>query len=121
MTKRVKNLEKLAEIINNGAPVEVLFDLGEGTNRSVSYITYIDGKTTISDRIESSPKIRMYNEEGITFMDITDPTDKYQYEGLTPQGAVFEESSNPPYDLGDLTVDLGEGKTLGITHFYRPE
>ena len=41
------------------------------------------------------------------------------YKNLRPQNAVFEQPEHPDYELGDLEIDLGEGKKLGITHFRR--
>ena len=72
MTKRVNRLEELGEIIREGKPAEVLYDLGKGKERTEALVTYIDGDSRISDRITSSPLIRLYEDNGGISMDITD-------------------------------------------------
>ncbi len=122
MTKRVKNPEELGAIINERKPTEVIYDLGEGKKRTELILTYMDGRSKISDRIASSPLIKLCAQNGAVSMDITDSdtnADRYSYKNLTPKGAVFETPDHPSYDLGNLAIDLGEGRQLGISQFYR--
>jgi len=122
MTKRVNTPEELGVVIREGKPIEVLYDLGEGEKRTELLVTYIDGESRISDRIASSPLIKLCEKDGGISMDITDSdkkADRYSYKNLTPRGAVFEAPDHPQYDLGSLAIDLGEGGELGISQFYR--
>ena len=128
MIKRVNRLEELGEIIELGEPIEVLYDLGEGRERTELLVTYIDGNSRTTNRIVSSPQIRLYKNKSGTLMDITDSdeaTDRYSYRGLRPLGAEFEMPSRPPdelgYELGDLEINLGEGRQLGISQYAREE
>ena len=128
MIKRVNRLEELGGIIREGKPTEVLYDLGEGDERTELLVTHIDGSSRTTNRITSFPQIRIYRNEGRTLMDITDSdeaADRYSYNGLRPIGAEFETSSRPSdelgYDLGDLTVDLEGGRQLGISQYARGE
>ena len=113
---KVNGLEELGEIIRRGQPAEVLYDLGEGEERTELLVTYIDGDSRTTNRIASSPQIRLYKDGGGTLMDITDPDengDGYAYRNLRPRGAVFEQPNHPPHELGEPTevlYDLGEGK-----------
>ena len=122
MIKRVNRLEELGKVIERGVPTEVLYDLGEGEERTELLVTYIDWKSRITDRIASSPLINIYRNNGEILMDITDSdrnADGYLYRGLRPRGAVFEPPTHPLYELGDLEIDLGEGKKLGISQYVR--
>lgn len=128
MIKRVNRLEELGGIIRERKPTEVLYDLGEGEERTELLITYIDGNSRITDRIASSPQIRLYRDKGGILIDITDSdkaADRYSYNGLRPLGAEFEMPSRPSdelgYELGDLTVDLEGGRQLGISQYAREE
>jgi len=124
MIKRINELEKLGEVIERGEPAEVLYGLGEGRNRTELLVTYIDGSRRITDRIASPPLIKLYGNNGAVSMDITDSdenADRYAYRNLRPLGAVFEQPTHPPYELGDLEIDLGEGKKLGISQYAREE
>ena len=123
-TERVTELEDLGERINSGTPAEILYDLGEGEKRTELLVSYIDKETNVSQRITSPPRISLRVANGRTLMDITDSdsnTDGYRYENLTPQGATYEEQEHPPYELGNLAIDLGEGKRLGISPYFRSE
>ena len=122
MTKRVNRLEELGEIIREGKPAEVLYDLGKGKERTEALVTYNDGNIETYNRITSSPLIKLYEDNGGISMDITDSdqnADGYSYTGLRPQGVVFGQPKNPPYELGDLAIDLGEGKQLAIAPYLR--
>ncbi len=124
MTKRVYNPEELGAVIRERKPTEVLYDLGEGGKRTELIVTYMDGKSKISDRIASSPLIKLCEQEGNISMDITDSdtnADRYSYKNLRPKDATFGKPEHPDYDLGDLDIDLGEGRQLGISQFYRQE
>ena len=123
MEKRADKLEKLERIINEGNPTETLFELGEGEKRTGLLVTYIDGESIISDRITSSPLIKLYNTNGRISMDIddSDKGDRYSYKNLKPQGAVFGHSRYFTHEFGDLAINLGNNKTLGISHYARPE
>ncbi|MCH7534935.1 MAG: hypothetical protein IH948_04195 [Bacteroidetes bacterium] len=84
-------------------------------------MTYIDGNR-ITDRIASSPLIKLYRSNGEISMDITDSdrnADGYLYRDLRPLGAVFKQPDNPPYELGDLEINLGEDRRLGISQYAR--
>ncbi|MAG07625.1 hypothetical protein CMI46_02315 [Candidatus Pacearchaeota archaeon] len=101
-----------------------MYNLGEGEERTELLVTYIDGDSKISDRIASSPRIKLYKENEEVCMDITDSdrvSDRYEYTKLKPLNAVFEQPEHPDYELGDLTINLPEGKLLGISQFYREE
>ena len=122
MIKRVNNPEELGDIINEGKPTEVLYDLGEGKKRTELIVTYMDGESRISGRIVSSPLVKLCEKNGYTSMDIVDSdknADGYSYRDLTPKGAIFEKPDHPLYELGDLTIDLGGERKLGISQFYR--
>ncbi len=124
MIKRVNRLDELGEIIGFGEPTEVLYDLGEGKERTELLVTYIDGNSRTINRIASSPQVRLYKDKSGTLMDITDSdenADRYAYKNLRPLGTDFEQPTHPPYELGDLTVDLGEGRQLGISQYAREE
>lgn len=118
---RVTRLEDLGEIIERGEPVEALYDLGKGEERKEVLVTLTDGDVKITNRITSSPLFELCKANGGTSMNITDSNrnaDGYAYS-LTPQGAVFEQPDHPPYELGSLAIDLGKGKQLGISPYYR--
>ena len=125
---KVNRLEELGEIIERGQPAEVLYDLGEGEERTELLVTYIDGNNRTT-RIASSPKIRLYEDKSGTLMDITDSDEganRYSYRSLRPLGAEFEMPSRPSdesgyEELGDLTVNLKSGGILGISHYARGE
>ena len=122
MIKRVSRLEDLGKIIKRGEPAEVLYELGEGRERTELLVTYIDGSNRITDRIASSPLIQLCRDSDGISMDITDSdknADKYSYRGLRPNGAVFEPPTYPPYELGDLDIGLDKGKKLGISQYLR--
>ena len=122
MIKRVNRLEDLGEVIERGEPAEVLYDLGKGKERTEALVTYIDGNSRMHDRITSSPLIKLCKANGGISMDITDSNqnaDGYSYTGLRPQGVVFGKPTYPPYELGDLAIDLGEGKQLAISQYLR--
>ena len=125
---KVNRLEELGEIIERGQPVEVLYNLGEERERTELLVTYTDRENSITNRITSSQQIRLYEDKGVTLMDITDSdevADRYSYNGLRPLGAEFEIPSRPSdelgYELGDLTVDLEGGRQLGISQYAREE
>ena len=124
MIKRVNRLEELGAIIRKREPTEVLYDLGEGEERTELLMTYIDGDSRATNRIASSPLIKLYRSKGGISMDITDSdrnADGYSYKNLRPQGAVFEQPDNPPYELGDFEINLGEDRRLGISQYAREE
>lgn len=124
MIKRVNRLEELGEIIGLGEPTEVLYDLGKGEGRTELLVTYIDGDSRTTNRIASSPQIRLYEDRKGTLMDITDSdknSDGYAYRNLRPREAVFEQPNHPPHELGDLTVNLEGGRILGISQYAREE
>ncbi len=124
MIKRVNKLEEVGEIIGEGKPVEILYDLGKEGGRTELLVTYVDGGSRVSDRITSSPLIKLCENKGGISMDITDSNqnaDGYSYTGLRPQGVVFRQPENPPYELGDLAIDIGEGRQLAIAPYYRME
>ncbi len=117
-------LQNLGELINEGKSTDLLYDLGKGKEKTELLITLIDGESKAIARIESSPRVSLTSiVEGETSMDITDSNkgDKYCYKNLKPTGAVFEPSKHPPYELGDLAINLDGGKVLGISHYVRPE
>ena len=126
---KINRLEELGEIIERGEPTEVLYDLGEGEERTELLVTYTDGSNNYSSRIASSPQIRLYEDESGTLMDITDSNengDRYSYRNLRPLGAEFEMPSRPSdesgYDeLGNLTINLEGGRQLGISQYAREE
>jgi len=123
MVKEVNRLEELGKIIRDGKPAEVLYDLGKGRERTELLVTYIDGDSRVTDRIASSPQVRIYEEDGRPLMDISDSdkdADSYSYKNLRPRGAVFEPPTHPPYELGDLVIDLGENnRKLAISQYSR--
>lgn len=126
MIKRVDNPQDLGNLIDEGKPVDVEYDLGEGEKRTELIVTYTDGASVISHRIASSPLVRLYEDSGEVYMDITDSntsTDAYSYGNLTPREAVFELPHRPKdesgYELGDVAIDLGNGRELGFSQFYR--
>ncbi len=124
MKKRINKLEELGEMIRKRNPTEVLYDLGKGEEKTELLVTYIDENTKVTNRIASSPQIKLYSENNKTLMDISDSdnnADRYFYKNLTPCNATFESPTHPPYELGDLAVDLGEGKLLGISQYLRAE
>ena len=124
MTKRVNRLEELGEIIREGKPAKVLYDLGKGKERTEALVTYIDGDSKIVNRIASSPLIRLYEDNGGISMDITDSdknADVYSYKGLRPHGAVFEKPVHTPYELGNLVIDLEDSRKLAISPYARAE
>ena len=126
MTKRVNNLEKLGEIIERREPAEVLYELGEGRERTELLVTYIDGDSRITNRIASPPLTQLRRDNDEVSMDFTDSdkaADRYFYRGLRPRGTVFEMPSRPSdelgYELGDLAINLKGGRTLGISQYLR--
>lgn len=124
MIKRVSRLEELGEIIREREPTEVLYDLGKGEERTELLVTHINEKSSITNRIASSPLIKLYGDNGEILMDITDSnrnTDGYSYRGLRPRGAVFEPPAHPPDELGDLVIDLDKGEKLAISQYARVE
>ena len=125
MIKRVNRLEELGEIIREREPTEVLYELGkEGKERTELLLTCIDGSSRITERIASSPLIKLYGDNGEILMDITDSdrnADVYSYRGLRPLGAVFEPPIHAPYELGDLIVDLEGSRKLAISQYAREE
>lgn len=121
----INRLDKLGEIITRGEPAEVLYDLGQGEERTELLVTYSDGKSRITDRIASSPLIQLSIDKDGILMDITDSdenADAYSYKNLRPDGAIFKQPTHPPYELGDLVISLDEGKRkLAISQFLRSE
>ena len=124
MTKRVNKLEILCEIIREGKPAEVLYDLGKGKERTEALVTYNDGNIETYNRITSSPLIKLSEDNGGISMDITDSdknADVYSYKGLRPHGAVFEKPVHTPYELGNLVIDLEDSRKLAISPYARAE
>ncbi|HEA46164.1 MAG TPA: hypothetical protein ENH99_00055 [Candidatus Pacearchaeota archaeon] len=124
MIKRVNNLEELGEMIELGMPAEVLYDLGKGKERTELLVTSIDRESRMTNRIASSPLIRLHRDESGTLMDITDSDedkDRYSYKNLRPLKADFEQPTHSPYELGDLTITLEGGRQLGISQYARAE
>jgi len=123
-TSRVKTLEQLGDVLGRGEPGEVIYDLGEGRERTELLLTYIDGNRKITDRIESSLLITLSEDDhGIISMEIIDSdkkADGYLYRGLIPQGVDFEPPTYPPYDLGYLVVDLEDDRKLTFCPYFRP-
>jgi len=125
---KVSRLEELGNIVRKGEPTEVFYDLGEGRERTELLVTYIDGDSRTTNRIVSSPQIRLYEDNGAVSMDIADSdrnADGYSYMRLRPLGAEFEIPSRPSnelgYELGDLTINLENGRQLGISQYVREE
>jgi hypothetical protein len=122
MSETINNLRAFGEMINTGEPREVMYDLGEGPEKTELIITYIDGDKKVSERITSPPLVRLYSTADKTSMDITDldsnPIND-SYINLRPQKATFEDPDHPPHELGDLTVELEGDNVLGITQFQR--
>ena len=121
--ERVNTLENLSEIIERGEPAEVLFDLGEGRERTELLVTQSDGSSRATNRISSSPRIKLYRgADGELLMDFADSderADRYSYIGLTPRGAVYESPTcpdNPHDELGDLSIG-----NVHVSHYKRPE
>ena len=123
--KTVYNPRELGDVINARKPSEVLYDLGEGERRTELLVTHLDGDNIISsDRIAISPRIRLYEEAGEISMDFIPSgrdVEGRPYKDLRLQGANFEQPNHPKYELGDLAIDLGKGRQLVITQFYRAE
>lgn len=124
MIKRVNSLEKLGKIINSGKSDKMIYDLGKGEERTEILVTYIDGNTRVSDRIDSSPLVQLsQTEEGIS-MDISDSnenSDGYSYKNLKPSNAIYEQPTHSPYELGDLVINLERNKQLAISQYQRAE
>ena len=123
MTKRVNNPQDLGNLIREGKPTEILYDLGNGEERTELLVTswYEGEDSRISHRIKSSPLVKLSKENGETLMDITDSdldADSYSYEGLRPRKVVYGQP-NHSQELGDLEIYLEGGKRLGISQFYR--
>ncbi len=94
MINKVNNLEKLTQIIKEGKPVEVLFDLGKGEKRTELLVTYLEDSIKISDRIASPPLIKLCLADSGVSIDIEDSDkhlDRYSYRNLRPQRTVFEQ------------------------------
>jgi hypothetical protein len=114
----VNTPEGLGEVINRGRPTKAIYDLGKGEKRKELLVTLTDGNTKKTDRITSSLLFELCKTNGRTSMNITD-SDGHSYRNLTPLGADFEEPDHPPYEIGSLAIDLGGGKQLGISPYYR--
>jgi len=128
MQKRINDLETLGNAIREGESFETSYDLGEGRERTDLLVTLVKGETEQPEtyRIETTPQIRLYEEEGKLILDITDSDEgKTPYfEGLRPNGKVELEGPNPDYqgyDLGTLIVDIGDDRQLAICQTQRPE
>ncbi len=127
MEKEVKTLRKLEDLegaINKREPANILYDLGHNQERTELLVTYIDEETRVSERITTSPLVKLSVVEGKVLMDITDSdtsADKYKYANLTPENATYEAPEHPAYESGSLAISLGRGRMLGISQFYREE
>ena len=119
----VNTLEDLGEIIERGEPAEVLYDLGKGEERTEVLMTHFgrNGKTVT--RTASSPLITLSKDNGGISMDIIDSdrdANGYSYRNLRPQGAVFEQPTYKPDELGDLVINLEDlGERLVISQYSR--
>jgi hypothetical protein len=125
MIERVNALEELGAIIKREEPRTVLYDLGEGEERTELLVTSIDGDSRATNRIASSPQVTLYRSNSRTLMDITDSdkdADRYSYRNLKPQGTVFEPSTlteEPNDELGDLVIELEGNRQLAISQYRR--
>jgi hypothetical protein len=148
MIKRVNRLDELGVEIVRGEPTEVLYDLGQGDDRTELLLTYMDGKDSYSARVNASPVITLRKDGGGTLIDITDikgealrdtddshgtsirvldshgDTVQNPYRNLRlshERAAVLDQPENPPYELEDLLVRLEDNRTLAISQYARPE
>ena len=120
MTQTIDNLRELGDVINRGEPAEVIYDLGKGEDRTGLIVTLRERAEdgfregfNVSNRVNDSPLIKWYESAGETAMDITDPTDnEFEYRGLRPKRAEFQELDNPPYEKGDLEVERSHLQSL---------
>ncbi len=122
MVKRVNRLDDLGKLITEGTPLEVIYDLGQGKDRTELLVTHLREDTYLTNRISSSPRIRLYQGKNGTLMDFEDSNmdaDSYSYKALTPQKAIYSAPEHFPHDRGDLEIPLGNGRTLGISQYER--
>jgi len=129
----INTLFQLGRVMIEGKPTEELYDLGKGEKRSELLVTRIDGDTNVTDRIASSPLVKVTRDDKGVLVDITDsgedidvrPSEAeeyvrgYAYRGLRPCKAVLEPTEHPQYELGDLLIDLEGGKKLAISQYLR--
>lgn len=119
----INRLDKLGEVIREGAPAEVLYDLGRGEERSELLVVFIDGENIVATRIDSSPQIRLSRDDRGLLMDISDSGegDRYSYTNLRSTGATFEPPNHPKYELGDLLINLEGERKLALSQYLRAE